>query len=479
MKPRKNNHKEDFSNVCAAVINRAISFYLILLVMAFPLIFHHSYVDILPTKYRFYYVTVLSMLLTVAVLALMMLVVDLMEYHGRHAIRLFQKLHPKNWKQVFCAADFAVIAFWLACLISTCQSDYFQMDILHFRGKIKPEQSDLFTSTLGNINTYTAYVAMVLGNSSSLYMVETKWRKVVWYYFCMLIGFFAIIMGRSDNACLALGGLFVVLPFFVFKSPMGIRRYFLMLASFGTVVQGIALINQACAETVIGLDGFFHYFDGFPGLIYVVIGLWVLFFVISVLSKNGKNFPGKVPVERIWGGLLAFGMVLICFLLYDVNIAGNMGKYGGLERYLVFDDHWGTNRGYIWRKSIEIFRDFPLRHKLFGYGPETFGILTTEKFLYDMIASTQGQIFDNAHNEYLQYLVTIGILGFIPYLTFLAASEWHMIKNGKGQGVVLGCAAAAFCYHMQAFVNLNLPITAPVMWLFLSVGMAAARKEGL
>lgn len=41
-------------------------------------------------------------------------------------------------------------------------------------------------------------------------------------------------------------------------------------------------------------------------------------------------------------------------------------------------------------------------HKLFGYGPDTFGILTTQKFFGDMIDTT-GLLFDNAHNEYLQF----------------------------------------------------------------------------
>ena len=38
-------------------------------------------------------------------------------------------------------------------------TDYFRMDILHFRGPYTdPSESDIFTSTIGNINSFTAYV---------------------------------------------------------------------------------------------------------------------------------------------------------------------------------------------------------------------------------------------------------------------------------------------------------------------------------
>ena len=63
---------------------------------------------------------------------------------------------------------------------------------------------------------------------------------------------------------------------------------------------------------------------------------------------------------------------------------------------------------------MEAYGKFPLKHKLFGYGPDTFGILTTDRFFGDMINAT-GLIFDNAHNEYLQFLLTIGPIGLIAY----------------------------------------------------------------
>lgn len=538
IKTKTSGHKDKFAETCSDIISGTISVFLTILVTVFPLILHNNYIDILQTKYQCYYVVMIGMFAVVLVLAMIMLIIDQMEYHGNHMVVLIKKLHPENWKTTFCLADFAVIAFWLALLVSTLQSkylyesfwgnegrysglflstlyvisyfvisrfwkargwilevflltgliicgigitDYFQMDILNFRSGIKPEQSVIFTSTLGNINTYTAYLALMLGVAAAMFGTAKKTARVIWYYVCMVVGFFAIIMGCSDNAYLALGALFGFLPFLFFKSRMGIKRYLLMLATFGTVIQCIDLINRAYAEVVIGLDSLFQILVNFSGLMYVVAALWAIYIAILILDmKNQKvsDEPGAAPV-RIWCGFLVICVLVVCFVMYDTNIANNGERYGSLGRYLIFNDSWGTNRGYIWRKAVEIFQNFPLMNKLFGYGPETFGILTTGNFLMDMVSSTQGQIFDNAHNEYLQYLVTIGALGLITYLFFLVAAIWRMARKRKENDYIAGCLFAVLCYSAQALVNLNLPITAPIMWLLLSAGMAACREEDI
>ena len=85
-------------------------------------------------------------------------------------------------------------------------------------------------------------------------------------------------------------------------------------------------------------------------------------------------------------------------------------------------------------------------------------------------------IFDNAHNEYLQFLLTIGPIGLAAYLAFLISSCRNMMKRLAANPYIAGCLIAVLCYAFQAIVNLNLPIATPMMWLLLSVGMAAARN---
>ena len=49
------------------------------------------------------------------------------------------------------------------------------------------------------------------------------------------------------------------------------------------------------------------------------------------------------------------------------------------------------------------------KDKIFGYGPETFRVLMENYYLGEL----GNVIFDNAHNEYLHYLITIGLFGML------------------------------------------------------------------
>lgn len=55
------------------------------------------------------------------------------------------------------------------------------------------------------------------------------------------------------------------------------------------------------------------------------------------------------------------------------------------------------------------FNEAPLMRKLFGYGQETVRMLTVSNFHDEMLEITE-RVYDNAHNELLQYLLTIGFL---------------------------------------------------------------------
>lgn len=174
--------------------------------------------------------------------------------------------------------------------------------------------------------------------------------------------------------------------------------------------------------------------------------------------------------------MTAAAVLAVIGMVFDANFNGNGARYGALEKYLVFSDSWGTDRGYIWRKSIEVYQDFPILHKLFGYGPDTFGILATRGFMGDMLEKT-GLVFDTAHNEYIQYLLTIGPIALLGYLVFLIGSCRTMVKAYRKNPYILACVTGVLCYGVQAIVNLNLPIVTPMLWFWLSVGIGLVRRN--
>ena len=522
--------KRSCSDWCVQLMGWVMNVCIFVLVFIFPLIFNDAYYDIPEVKYQCYYLSILVSLGIIAILAVILMLADKKETDGRRIRGFFNSLRPCNWRKTLRKADIAILIFWLAVVISTFQSDYFyesvwgnegrysglfllsvyvvayfmisrlwhfkswsmqiflisgmimcligigdyfQLDLLRLRNGFKPVKSEIFTSTIGNINIYTAYVALLMGFATAMFVQEKNKLKKIWYYVCMLVSFFAIIMGCSDNAYLALTALFALLPFVLFQNLNGVKNYLIVAASFLSAIQCIVWLNIRYADMVIGLDSLFKVIASFAGLPVLIGILWIVAGFCWIVEK--KNAFHYQSVSRAflyaWCALLAIGFFGVCFALVDANVLGHAERYQSLGNYLIFNDSWGTERGYIWKKSMELYKKFPLIRKLFGYGPETFGILTITTIQEDMVAKT-GVIYDNAHNEYLQYLVTLGAVGLVTYLIFLFSVFRNMYKKRNISPYLLGFLGAVACYSAQALVNLNLPMVAPTMWMMLSMGMS-------
>ena len=497
-------------------LSTLIGIYVILIGIGLPLVFRHYYFDILLFKYYYYCFCTITLLVLVSVYIIIIKVkktklsinniITLLK--GISLVDLFvliywliaiistinsDYLYEAFWGNegrftglfliswyvlsYFCVSRFLNFKSWyldlmllagmFVCLFGI--TDYFNLDILGFKVNMIPEQKGIFTSTIGNINTYTAYVGLITAISTVLFTKEKRLIRIFFYYICMVISFFAIIMGVSDNAYLSLMALFGFLPLFLFKNRVGIQRYFIMLASFFSVAQCIDWINYKFSNQVLGIDSAFNIVIGFKYLHFLVIFLWLVILIWSIynlkIKKNSIEISNKIVY--IWAGLLGLILLIILFILYDCNIAGHASKYSSLSNYFVINDDWGTHRGYIWRNGLECFSKLSLWKKLIGYGPETFGIL----ILRATANNKYNELFDSAHNEYLHMLVTVGILGVTSYILFVLSFIKKCFRC-KNNYYIIAIAFGVICYSAQALVNLNLPIVTPIFWLLLGMGSA-------
>lgn len=512
-------------------VNQIIaSVFTLIIIAVFPLFFRNYYFDILTVKYIFYYGTIISMAIVMLVASIVFLFLDKSRYDWATIKSLKRQFSFKSFRK----SDWAMIAFLIAVAISTFQSDYFYesfwgnegrfmgmflillygvsffiighclkfkqwfLDVFLFAGmiaciigimqffKYDPigfkkglTASDFpsFTSTIGNINTYTSYVALISGMGTVLFAIEKNKNRRTWYLFTVIISIFALITGISDNAYLALLALFGLLPLYLFNNLKGLKRYMVLVAILFTEFQFIDMISQKYPEHVLKINGLFNVIVGYDKLAHFVVMLWgiciVLYVLDACISKDSIMKRDNNLGRWIWLGLLIIIVMAGCYILYDANIAGNADKYGALKKYLVINDDWGTHRWYIWRIGMESYAKFPFIHKIFGYGPDTFGIITVHNFYEEMI-SRYNEKFDSAHNEYLQYLITIGIVGLAAYLTLLFTSIVEMIRASKKRPVMMALAFALVCYGAQAAVNISVPIVAPIMMTLLMVGVSGA-----
>lgn len=125
------------------------------------------------------------------------------------------------------------------------------------------------------------------------------------------------------------------------------------------------------------------------------------------------------------------------------------------------EDSYGSGRVGIWRQLLEVYPQRPV----VGGGPGT--VSDRVDIQYSRYVKETGKTLrtrvDNAHNEYLGYLMDEGALGLGAYLTLIALTLIRWIKGRKRRSAALGCGLAG--YWVQSFFGIGLCLVLPVIWL--------------
>ncbi len=186
---------------------------------------------------------------------------------------------------------------------------------------------------------------------------------------------------------------------------------------FYSVVFFINLITLFLTQTRAGILGFF---------VGVFVFLAILFFV--------KNHNIKTKIVVLISAILLF---LGMFFIFDgMNF---------VNKFYSIKDASINNRILTWQSAIEGFKDKPI----LGYG------LENQKYVFSKYynANNTEQWFDKAHNNYLDILLTSGILGFFVYLLIIFVVFFILFKSVLKKDFYLGALLISFfvAYLVQNF----------------------------
>lgn len=517
------NNKIKERNTSETVMTRIMSVFAVAVLCVFPIVYDNFYFNILETKYKFYCACVISMLAGMVCYGL---------YSGR-ILKFFKNVNIKDMVKRLNIVDWALLVFWLANVISwlNCEwpweafwgtsgryngvflmtlymlafflttrffklkriyldvfllvsvfvclfgiTDYFQLDLLGFKELMMEKQKAIYTSTIGNINTYTVYVGAVLCVSMILFVLETCKKRTIYYFGVMAVSMVALIVGTSDNAYLTLAALFGFSPLYLFRKKTWLKKYIASVATFFTSIVFVGWMSRVYADMVYELDSIFKILAGLSMIPIVAIALWGIVAILTVAETKSKEKStdelGKKFVV-VWTAVIAVVVLAVVYILYDANIAGNAEKYEAVKNYVVYNESWGTNRGFVWNGSLKLYNEVltPVQ-KVFGYGADTFKLLMMQHF-----PPKDGYIYDSAHNEYLHFLVTIGFVGMASYIAILGTSIISMASKMKNRPEVAAILFTVLAYAVQATVNINLPVVFPLIWQLLAMGLSKLPAE--
>ena len=377
-------------------------------------------------------------------------------------------------------------------------TDFFKMDIFGFFSDVTDvSYMERFASSIGNINMYTTATAMLLALSTTLFILEKSKIRLAVDFVCMVAAAFASIMGLSDNFMLSIVALYGALPFFTWRSGRELLKYFISVTVLIAAAKVSAILSMTEGITTIANIynmGLIMKLGTYPWFSLVLMGCIVITLGIAIAMTLRKSWDAPLPkwIRKIWAGLCIVAFSIVIFAFFDANVAGHQASWEklGLSNAIVFNDAWGTGRGLNWRMAMDYFvHRMPLLKKLFGYGPDSYYMIAMDNFFDKMAAAGYG-MFDAAHNEYLNYLITVGIAGLVVYLLFMISMICAMVRflrqntgdieeRELAPEIIYVTAAimVIITYMAQAFINIAVPIVAPLLYIMFSIGMAVSQKK--
>lgn len=339
------------------------------------------------------------------------------------------------------------------------------VDCMHLREKLSEKTANVFISCFGNINIYASFITLSL----PVFVCIFIFSKNIWYRLvaaCVtVLSSMAMMMSNSDSAYLGVACAMILIFFLAYKDDKP-------AAFFGTIslmlVGNLAmvLLNMNGVTEYKKRGGFADLFDNLKlTLILLVAAILLTVATYRVYKYFGEEIK-KVNKKKNIIIMLLLMLVGICAIIV-VGVALKLSIFN-------FNDKWGNYRGYIWRISGEIYSDFPLVNKIFGYGNESVRTLTTSGYYEEMIRVTHS-VYDNCHNEVLQYLLTTGLVGAVTYVGMFLSSIIYILRNSKKEYLAYIPAAAMLGYFSQGMVAVGQPITTPLFYVFMGIGIGYVR----
>lgn len=347
---------------------------------------------------------------------------------------------------------------------------WFPHYVFELKKGISKKQYNIFVSTFGNINIFSSFIVISLGCFICMFIFSKKIFYRIFAGIIVSVGGVVMMIANSDSAYIGVGTVIILMFFLAFKDGL-ITRFLQALIFLGIGNLGIVLINRYISEVLNKKydkrGGFAEHLDRLDYAIIILAFLIVLYIAVFVIEKKwGDKIESinKNRIIKIMLIVLAVGLVAIVFI-------GNKLQIGAFT----FNYRWGTYRGYIWTKSVDLFKRAPLLNKIFGYGNESLRTLMNT-YYYDEMVEVTNKIYDNAHNELLQYLVTTGLCGMLSYIGLFASCFYYILKNSDNEVIAYMSLSVMLGYFVQGIINLNQPITTPFYFVFMAVGVGYVRS---
>mgnify|MGYP003290623310 CR=1 FL=1 len=351
----------------------------------------------------------------------------------------------------------SVLAFSIVCILGVLHC--YGIDILGLYNGIGEGYTTSFLSTIGNINFYSSYMCLLMPLVVCGFCLSVGKISRAVYTAALILGAFGMMVTSSESFVVGFGSSLLIMPLFFYSRPHRLKRFLLSIIIIVLSSQTYMLIYNLSGKGNIAVSRLLKILVNPYISAAIILGCALALLIVH-------KFPDKLRILKVIYPLCLIVFVLticICFVL--ANTVG-LPRFNGAFK---ITSEWGTYRGKIWRFCAKTYLyEYSLKEKLLGTGLETLHKVTASAKLFER------KSLDQAHNEYLQYLMTTGLAGLTAYLGVIATTIYTVAKKLKESTLALALLTGLVAYWMQATVNIAQPFTTPIVYIYIAciAGMA-------
>lgn len=492
--------------------------YFFIITLVYPLFFTRGYLQIGQDKYEFFRVSSFAMLLIMTLLFVVWFILS------------SKKAIFESWQVRISITDLFVYGYMLVVLLSLLTTDYTTeafwgtngwwmgavtqiilaaLYFLYSRVRTNPVvllgmlfagagvvfllgianrygiypfsmegQVPAFLSTLGNINWYSGYWAVICPVGVGLYWAcEKIWVKIVLGVFCIIAFLTGITQGSGSGALAMLALLYIIffMSFHENKKMFGFLQVLLLLGVSGF----IGGLFEKCLGLVHTYDSPMNsiltnlWVDG------VIILLSIAMMICLFVAQKKRQFAIEKCIAVRWIITAAGVLLLLLWFLLALLNTRIVGGLPGISENTIFilNANWGNGRGATWQTAVRAYASTDILQKFLGVGPDCFA-----SFCYDnpeianqLYAWFGNERLTNAHNEWLTMLVNLGALGLVSYAGIFISAFIRFLKGAKEKPILYAIALSVLLYTVHGMVSFQQVLNVPFVMMLMGMGERSLR----
>ena len=385
----------------------------------------------------------------------------------------------------------------------------FDMDPLGMYLGLELNQKIEFLSTIGQATWFSSYVCTTFAIGVVLFFISEKiWIRVVSGVYTVL-SFGILVTQNSDSAFIAIAGILLLLGYFSLSKIESWIRFLQIVSLMWGTFAAIGLLQRLFVDWAIPLDSLSIFFSQSIftwGMLLLSLLLYLFYgkyYKEDVKKEQNEKLSCRKKKEKIdaidkeerckrimqitkmvYQGILialVIGILAMIIFIY-LNTKGYLLSWFGYQNthsYLLFDYHWGSNRGSTWMITWQAFLRMPFYQKLFGVGPDSLSeYLYSVPDISDLLRNLWGNMrLTNAHNEYLNSLICYGIVGLVSWCGVLFGGISYFYKRAKENPFMIGFALCIMGYACHNIFCYQQVCCTPFLFILMGIGESLTKSE--